>query len=113
MKTMHPLRWIGILFMTVVIACATTGPPQELLARHDHRGLATWYDQEAARLLGKAEEMRRMAQEYAKPSYQPSPKESKAESMAHCERFTEYYTKAAEEAKALAMFHRAQDKAIP
>lgn len=113
MTPVHSLRWIGILFMAVIVACAATGPPQELVARHDHGRLAAWYEQEAARLLGKAEEMRRMAQEYAKPSYQPSPKESKAQLMAHCQLFTEYYTKAAEEAKALAKLHREQDKAIP
>ncbi len=113
MTTAYSLRWIAILFVVVVMACATTAPPQEWLARHDHGRLATWYEQEAARLLGKAEDMHRMAQEYAKPSYQPSPKESKAQLMAHCQLFTEYYTKAAEEAKALAMLHREQNKANP
>lgn len=47
------------------------------------------------------------------PSYQPAPKESKAELIAHCQLFIESYTKAAEEAEALAKLHREQDKAIP
>ena len=72
-----------------------------------------WYEQEAVRLRGKVEEMRQMVELYAKPSYQPAPKESKSELIAHCQLFIDYYTKAAEEAEALAKLHREQDKSIP
>ncbi len=113
MRTSYSLRWVGVSFAAIVVACAATAPPRELIERHDHGGLATWYDHEATRLRGKAEDMRRMAEDYAKPSYQPSPKESKAQLIAHCQLFTEYYTKAAEEAQALAKLHREQEKAIP
>lgn len=43
---------------------------------------------------------------YETPSYQPAPKESKAELIAHCQRFIEYYSKAAEEAERMAQAHR-------
>ncbi len=43
---------------------------------------------------------------YAAPSYQPAPKESKAELIAHCQRFIEYYRKAADEADRMAQAHR-------
>jgi len=54
-----------------------------------------------------------MAELYVKPSDQPTPKESKTQLIAHCRLFIDYYTKAAEEAEALAKLHREQDKAIP
>ena len=113
MKTSWRLRWFGMLFIAAVISCTTTVPPRELIQRSDHGGFATWYAQEATRLRGKAEEMRRMAEEYAKPSYRLSPKEDKAQLITHCQLFIESYTKAAEEADALAKLHREQDKAIP
>ena len=46
----------------------------------------------------KVAEMRRMAEEYAKPDYVPSPKQTK---------------EAAREAEALAKLHRDLDKTIP
>lgn len=113
MKTWCYLGSLGILFATVVMACATTVPPRELIERNDHGGLATWYEQESLRLRAKAEEMRLMADEYDKPSYQVSPKESRAELITHCQLFIESYTKAAEQAEAMARLHREQDKAIP
>ena len=67
---------------------------------------AAWYTKEAAGLRWKAEEMRLMLETYANPSYQPAPKESKAELIAHCQRFIEYYSKAAEEAERMAQAHR-------
>ena len=42
--------------------CAS-GPPAKLLERHDHAALARWYEQEAATLRQRAEEMRTMVQE--------------------------------------------------
>lgn len=113
MKTSWRLGWIGIPFVVAVLACATTVPPRELIERNDHGGLIAWYEQEAARLRGNAEEMRLMAEEYAKPSYQLSPKKGRAELITHCQLFIESYTKAAEQAEAMARLHREQDKAIP
>ena len=113
MKTSRHMSWFGMLFILAVMACTTTVPPRELIQRNDHGGLAMWYEQEAVRLRGKVEEMRQMVELYAKPSYQPAPRESKSELIAHCQLFIDYYTKAAEDAEALAKVHRQQDKAIP
>ena len=112
MKISRPLSWFILLFVVAVMACSTA-PPRELIERNDHSGLAAWYEQEAVRLRGKAEDMRQMAELYAKPSYQPAPKESKRDLIAHCRSFMDYYTKAAEEAEALAKLHHAQEPAIP
>ncbi len=113
METARRLGWLVGLFVVTVTACSTTVPPRELIERNDHRGLATWYEQEALRLRVKVGEMRQMAELYAKPSYQPAPKESKTQLIAHCRLFIDHYTKASEEAEALAKLHREQDEAIP
>jgi len=113
MKISRQLSWFVLLFIVVVTACSTA-PPRELIERNDHSGLATWYEQEAVRLRGKAEEMRQMIERYAVFSYPHlSPKETKADLIAHCRSFINYYTKAAEEAEALAKLHREQEPAIP
>ena len=112
MKTSWCLGCIGILFIATAMACSTV-PPRDLIERNDHGGLATWYEQEALRLRGKAEEMRQMVQMYERGSYQPTPKESKDPLITHCQLFIQSYTKAAEEAEALAKLHHEQDKAIP
>ena len=99
--------FIPVLVLFGLVACAAIGsPPQELIAKDDHAALAAWYAKEAAGLRWKVEEMRLMQDMYADPSYQPAPKESKAELIAHCQRFIEYYTKAAEEAERMAQAHR-------
>gem|GEM_PF-1518900 len=98
---------IPVLVMFGLVACAASGsPPQELIAKNDHAALAAWHTREGAGLRWKAEEMRLMLDMYANPSYQPAPKESKAELIAHCQRFIEYYTKVAEEAERMAQAHR-------
>lgn len=101
------------MMLLVEATACSTAPPREMIERSAHPGLATWYEQEAAHLRGKAEEMRQMATEYAKPSYQPSPKTTKSELIDHCQFFIRYYAQAAEEAETLAKLHRQQEKAIP
>jgi len=113
MKILRSPVWVVLWCNIAVTACSTTVPPRELIERNDHSGLAAWYEQEASRLRGKAEEMSRMIERYAAPSYPLSPKESKAELVAHCRSFLGYYTKAAEEAEALATLHRQQKPAMP
>jgi len=66
----------------------------------DHRGLGNWYRQEAVRLRNKADGLRRMSEQYGSPLFQPSPEKTKEELIAHCERFIEHYTQAADEADA-------------
>lgn len=112
MKISRQLSWVVLLFVVAVMACST-GPPRELIESNDHSGLASWYEQEALRLRGKAEEMRQMGDRYAAYAYSLSPKESKGELLRHCRDFMHAYTKAAEEAEALAKLHREQETAIP
>lgn len=109
MRISRLVSWFILLF---VMACSTS-PPRELIEQKDHSGLANWYEQEALRLRGKAEEMRQMGDRYAAFAYPLSPKESKVELIRHCRDFMQYYTKAAEEAEALAKLHREQEPAIP
>ena len=112
MKISRQLSWFILLFLMAIMACSTS-PPRELIEHKDHSGLATWYEQEALRLRGKAEDMRQMGDRYAAFAYPLSPKESKGELLRHCRDFMHYYTKAAEEAEALAKLHREQEPAMP
>ncbi|MBX3325442.1 MAG: hypothetical protein U0223_10600 [Nitrospira sp.] len=113
MKISRHLAWIVLLFSVVVTACSTA-PPRELIDRNDHSGLAAWYEQESLRLKGKAEEMRQMAERYAVfSSPHLTPKETRADLIAHCRDFMHYYMKAAEEAETLAELHREQEPVIP
>jgi len=102
-------RWfrhtsLFLLLVLSVLGCATS-PPQELVNRGDHVGLAHWYHAEAARLRARADEMRVMGEAYAKLQNRPSPKVTKEELVQHCEQFVQFYTRAANEAEALAQFH--------
>ena len=103
--------WFGILFLAMAMACTTMTPPRDLIERNDHTALTAWYANEAVRLRDKADEMRRMAEAYAEPTYHLSPKESREDLILHCQLFIEYYSKAAVEADALASLHR--QAAIP
>lgn len=112
MNTCWRLGCVGVLLAIALIGC-TSGLPRELVERNDHAGLVQWYQQEATVLRAKADQMRAMAEEYAKPAYQLSPKESRTDLITHCQRFFNYYTKAAEEAEALAKMHRERSPATP
>ena len=105
-------RWFSAALLTTMISCASV-PPQDLILRDDHAGLARLYEQEAAKLRDKAAEMHRMMEEYAKPTYTPSPKHTKEELIAHCELFIKLYTETAREAETLAKLHRDLEKTIP
>jgi hypothetical protein len=107
--------FLSVLLIALLMTTpgCVSGPPTDLIIHDDHRGLADWYQHEAVRLRGTADEMRRMRKQYDNPLFQPSPKETKEELIAHCELFIKYYTQAAHEADALAKIHRKEDKAIP
>ena len=34
---------IGATFLAMIVGCASSNPPKELLQRNDHAGLAAWY----------------------------------------------------------------------
>lgn len=112
MRTFWLGRCLSAALLAITISCAS-GPPQDLILRDDHAGLAHWYEREAATLRDKAGEMHRMAEEYAKPEYLPSPKQTKEELIAHCQLFIKLYIQGAREAEALAKLHRGLDKTIP
>ncbi|TKS61206.1 MAG: hypothetical protein EWM72_00693 [Nitrospira sp.] len=111
MRTRWSGRWLSAALLATTISCAS-GPPQDLILQDDHAGLTRWYAREAASLRDKAEEMRRMAEEYAKPDYLTSPKQTKEELIAHCQLFIKLYTEGAREAEALAKLHHGLDKTI-
>jgi len=95
---------LSLLLIASALSCATS-PPQELVSRQDHAGLAHWYHAEAARLRARAEDMRVMGEAYANLQQRPSPKVTKEDLIRHCEDFVQLYTRAANEAEALAKFH--------
>lgn len=104
------LRWftlVAVVLVAAISGCAPMrpGPPGDLIERNDHAGLAAWYERDAEHLRAHAEEMRVMAQDYKRRMTRPGPK---AELVRHCEALVERYTKAAEEADALAKLHRDQ-----
>jgi len=112
---MSPSLFLSVLLIALLMTMpgCVSGPPTDLIIRDDHRGLADWYQHEAVRLRGNADEMRRMKKQYDNPLFKPSPKETKEELIAHCELFIKYYTQAADEADALAKIHGQEEKAIP
>lgn len=90
--------------VAIIVGCASV-PPRELAQRNNHAGLAVWYQEEARELRGRAEEMRLMGKEYEKYT----PKQGQQSSLVqHCRNLEEKYTKAAEEAEALAQLHAEQ-----
>ncbi len=100
-------RWLALVcavLMAVLTGCATA-PPRDLVERDDHAGLAAWYEQEAANLRARAGEMRDMAKAYEVRMTKPG---QRSELVRHCQALVERYTKAAEEAEALAKLHRDQ-----
>jgi len=111
MRTFWLGRCLSAALLATTIGCAS-GPPQNLILRDDHAGLARWYEQQAATLRDKADAMQRMANEYAKPDYLPAPKQAKEELIAHCQLFIKLYIEGAREAEALAKLHRDLDKTI-
>ena len=102
------------LFVPILIITAncSSGPPTDLIARNDHRELAKWYEQEAVRLRSKADDCRQKIQQYEDPLFQPSPKETKQQLIANCNSIINYYARTADEADALAKFHRQEDNAV-
>ena len=109
---MIQIFFLGALLLPILLvapACKS-GPPTDLIIRNDHRGLAEWYEQEAVQLRSKADDCRQRIQQYENPLFQPSPKENKHELIAQCQTVIKSSIHAADEAEALAKFHR---QAIP
>lgn len=100
--------FLGAALIALTVGCASV-PPKELVQRNDHGGLTACYQEEARDLRRGAEEMRQMGKEYEILT----PKQGQQSILVqHCKNLEEKYTKAAEEAEALAKLH-AEEKKIP
>ena len=98
---------IGATFLAMIVGCASSNPPKELLQRNDHAGLAAWYQQEARDLHKRAEELHKIGKEYE----METPKQGQTSILVqHSKNLEEKYTNAAEAAEALAKFHAEQAK---
>ncbi len=104
---------VAVLMMVGVVGCTVpsdidSAPPQDLVAKNDHAGLETWYVKEAAHLRQRTKDMMAMAEKYQKIQ---GPSTSGAVSakivlVQHCEALESMYSKAADEAEAMAQAHR-------
>lgn len=105
------MRLRGAVPMTLAIVmfaatgCAT-GQLQELIDRHDHAGLVSYYHQEAEMHRAKAKQWADAAQ-YYEQHREPHGKLEPAQHAAHCRALADLHQKAAVEADALAADHQA------
>ena len=108
-------RWIqhGVLcglLLGGVVGCSTVAsPPVGQIAQSDHAALAAWYDNEAAQLRQKANNMAEMKETYKKyPSVAHGAMGGahKQSIDQHCDNLVALYAKGAEEAAELAQEHR-------
>jgi len=76
-----------------------------MVEQNDHAGLAAWYKQEASHLRTRAEDMRQMEKDYERRMTKPKQHSSFVQ---HCRNLVKKYTKAAEDADALAKLHAEQ-----
>lgn len=90
----------------LVSGCAG-GPPQQLIDRNDHAGLAKYYSRQAQELRDKARGWDVMA-EFYEQHRDPHGKLEPKQHAAHCHAIADNYRKSASEADALATEHRAQ-----
>ena len=98
---------VGALMVAMLVGCASVVPvpPSQMVQQNDHAGLAAWYKEEASHLRAHAEDMRQMAKNYEQRMTKPK---QKSVLIQHCRNLVEKYTKAAEEADALAKLHKEQ-----
>ena len=118
----HSLKIFVLVIMTattVVTGCGSGppaqmveeyGPPAQLIKKHDHAALAKWYEQEAAALRKRAEEIRSMVREvgdYDSEGFY----EDKLTIMMHGKDLADDYSDAADKAAKLAQIHRSRQAA--
>jgi hypothetical protein len=100
---------VAVSMMMGMAACSTiSNPPQDLVAKNDHAGLATFYAHEAADLRHRAEDMKMMVE-----AYQKHPEASvrgvmppKLDLGFHCQFLQSTYSKEADEADMMARRER-------
>ena len=96
----------GGVLVAILIGCAAASvPPSQMVQQNDHAGLAAWYEQEAVALRARAEEMSQTAKSY---EHRMTKSVHRSELVQHCRNLSKRYTKAAEEAQALAKLHTEQ-----
>ena len=110
--------WPGLGAMVLVMGMAScaSDSPRDLPRPNDHAVLAAWYAHEAACLREKAAEMQQLAEWYAAAKLSvPPQRELKVypdrpwlDMERHCRALVQEYSKAAEEAEALAEAHADQ-----
>ena len=82
-------------------------PPQDLVTKGDHAGLANYYKEQAQELREKAKVWDTLAESYERHR-DPHGKLEPEQHAAHCRAVAASYRKAADEADALATEHRQQ-----
>lgn len=107
MKNKSSWKMLAAAVLVLILVGCTTGsvPPTQMVHQNDHAGLSTWYEQEAVTLRARAEEMRQMAKSYEQRMTKPKQNSALVQ---HCRNLSERYSKAAEEAQALAKLHTEQ-----
>ena len=114
MESIWRTRLINMFVLLVALglsACSFVAtPPAELLARNDHVALAAWYENEAARLRQKAQEMEQMVEEYRRDPERAQRMMShgspKVDFVQQCHILAAAYRNAATQAETLATSHR-------
>lgn len=96
--------WILAIAMFTAVGCAG-GRLQELLDRHDHAGLVSYYQNEAEMHRAKAKQWSDAAG-YYEQHREPHGKLEPAQHAAHCRALADLHQKAAVEADALAADHQ-------
>ena len=96
---------LAVGLVLVLFGCAETST-QRMIDVNDHNGLANYYSQQAKDLRDTAKRWEFTAQYYEKHS-DPHGKTEPQQHAAHCRAIAQSYTKAADEAEALAQEHRA------
>ena len=114
MKSIWRMRLINMFVLLVAMGLSGCSflatPPAELLARNDHVALAAWYENEAARLRQKAQEMDQMVEAYRRDPERAQRMTShgspKVDFVQQCHILAAAYRNAATQAETLATSHR-------
>ncbi len=105
-----PFAVVALLFSVCLAfqGCALLQPPpQDLVEKGDHAGLAKFYKEEAKELREKATVWDTLAESYERHR-EPHTKIEPQQHAAHCRAVAASYRKAADEADALATEHQQQ-----
>ena len=104
MRLRGTVPWILAVAIVATMGCAG-GQLQQMLDRHDHAGLASYYQKEAEMHRAKAKEWADAARHYEQHR-EPHGKLEPAQHAAHCRALADFHQKAAVEADALSADHQ-------